>query len=225
MRLLDLFCGASGAATGYHQAGFSDIVGVDLAKQQRYPFQFVQADALEYLAEHGGEYDLIHASPPCQGYSTMRFLSPRSRKGYSLLLAPLLELLHDMGKPYVVENVMGARQDSYVLRHLGLDAHGLEGGWLCGLMFGLGFYRHRLFATNWFWLQPGHPTHHGQDVTLPIGHGSNNSFDSYHGRQTGWREAEKAMGIDWMTREELTQAIPPAYTSYLGRCFLHGKDS
>ena len=89
MRLLDLFCGAGGAAMGYHRAGFDEIIGVDIAAQPRYPFTFVQADALEYVAEHGGEFDAIHASPPCQGYSIMHNLP-------SLTLSP--GLINDSGQ-------------------------------------------------------------------------------------------------------------------------------
>ena len=158
-RLLDLFCGAGGAAVGYHRAGFDEIVGVDLAPQPRYPFEFVQADAMEYLAEHFGEFDAVHASPPCQGYSIMHNLPWLRGREYPLLLLPLLEMLDAIDKPYVVENVMGARHGAKGLKKRGLEAHGLQAGWLCGAMFGLPFYRHRLFAANWLWLSAPHPTH------------------------------------------------------------------
>ena len=102
MRLLDLFCGAGGAAMGYHRAGFYEIVGVDIAPQPRYPFEFARADALEYLAEHGHEFDAIHASPPCQGYSIMHNLPWLRGRDYPLLLLPTLEMLEGLGKPYVV---------------------------------------------------------------------------------------------------------------------------
>ncbi len=159
IRLLDLYCGAGGAAMGYHRAGFDEIVGVDIAPQPGYPFRFIQADALEYVAEHGHEFDAIHASPPCQAYSIMRNLPWLRGREYPLLLLPTIEMLEALGKPYIVENVMGAQHGSKTLRKRGLEAHGLKAGWLCGTMFGLPFYRHRLFATNWLWLAPGHPKH------------------------------------------------------------------
>ena len=159
MRLLDLFCGAGGAAMGYHRAGFDEIVGVDKAPQPRYPFDFVQWDALEYLANHGHEFDAIHASPPCQGYTIMHNLPWLRGRDYPLLLLPVIEMLEELGKPYVVENVMGARHGSKTLKKRGLEAHGLKAGWLCGTMFGLPFYRHRLFAANWLWLAAGHQKH------------------------------------------------------------------
>ena len=146
---------------GYHRAGFDEIVGVDIAPQPRYPFEFVQADALEFLADHGHEFDAIHASPPCQGYSIMHNLPWLRGRDYPLLMLPTIEMLEGLGKPYVVENVMGARHGSKTLKKRGLEAHGLKAGWLCGTMFGLPFYRHRLFATNWLWLAPGHPKHVG----------------------------------------------------------------
>jgi len=229
-RLLDLFCGAGGAAMGYHRAGFDEIVGVDLNPQPRYPFEFVQADALEYVAKHGHEYDAIHASPPCQGYSIMRNLPWLKDKEYPLLIDPARELLKQTGKSWVIENVMGAH---------------LPAGWLCGTMFGLPFYRHRVFETNWFWMQPGHPKHRvvigSQSVGKPrrgetfiFGHDNpvNSGWREYHdgvksngaqksgvgvGHAAGWRIAAEAMSIDWMKREELTQAIPPAYTEYIGK--------
>lgn len=105
-RLLDLFCGAGGAGMGYHRAGF-DVVGVDINPQPDYPFTFHQADALEFLAEHGHEYDAIHASPPCQDHSTLR--SRTVDHGTAHLLADALDALDALGSPYVVENVMGAK--------------------------------------------------------------------------------------------------------------------
>ena len=254
-RLLDLFCGAGGAAMGYHQAGFDDIVGVDNRPMPRYPFTFVQADALEYLAEHGHEFDAIHASPPCQGYSIMNNLPWLKGRDYPLLILPTMEMLEGLGKPYALENVMGARYGAKGLTKRGLEAHGLKAGWLCGGMFGVPFYRHRLFATSFFWLAPGHPKHKGvirkgpPDPALPVPPGS---FDKWRasgdpmaalmgkmatlgkwqngngaqatgvgvGHAKGWRLAAKAMGIDWMNRAELSQAIPPAYTQFIGRRLL-----
>src|SRR5262252_422519 len=100
-RLLDLFCGAGGAAMGYSRAGF-DVTGVDHRPMPRYPFVFVQADALEYVAEHGREYDVIHASPPCRAYSRMRRITKRE---YPELIAPTRATLDAVGRPFVIENV------------------------------------------------------------------------------------------------------------------------
>ena len=234
---------------GYHRAGFDEIVGVDHVSMPRYPSEFVQVDALEYLAEHGHEYDAIHASPPCQGYSIMHNLPWLRGREYPLLILPTIEMLEGLGKPYVVENVMGARHGSKTLKKRGLESHWLKAGWLCGGMFGLPFYRHRLFATNWLWLAPGHPKHVGVIRPGPL-FGSNGGWlakmvyglpsESWPGRRDsadritivkgngaqgngvgighakGWRLAAEAMGIDWMKRDELTQAIPPAYTEFIG---------
>jgi len=251
-RLLDLFCGAGGAAMGYHRAGFDEIVGVDIAPQKNYPFEFIQADALDYLAEHGTEFDVVHASPPCQGYSIMHNLPWLKGREYPLLILPVMELLERLQKPYAVENVMGARHGAKGLKKRGLEEHGLQAGWLCGTMFGLPFYRHRLFATNWFWMQPGHPKHtmnlhprserwmYGGEVKgLPGGSAGIDTrprpdldvwddFKSRHnvqgeflnGNAKGWKSAAGAMDIDWMTKKELTQAIPPAYTEYIGKGLL-----
>ena len=254
-KLLDLFAGGGGAAWGYHLAGFQDITGVDIKPQPRYPFRFVQADALEYLAEHGHEYDAIHASPPCQGYSIMNNLPWLKGREYPLLILPVLEMLESLGKPYVLENVMGARHGAKGLSKRGLEAHGLQAGWLCGTMFGLPFYRHRLFAANWLWLAPGHAKHtvydpakmtvHRAIKEMPLvvpGHDNpvNTAWRQYHdgalaawqqgngaqavgvgiGHAAGWRLAAEAMGIDWMNRAELTQAIPPAFTFHIGEQML-----
>ena len=247
MRLLDLYCGAGGVARGYQLAGFH-VTGVDHKPQARYIGEdFVQADALEFLAQHGHEFDAIHASPPCQGYSIMHNLPWLRGREYPLLILPTIEMLEGLGKPYVVENVMGARHGSKTLKKRSLEAHGLKAGWLCGAMFGLPFYRHRLFATNWMWLALGHPKHKAviQSGRMPgdrsnqVGYRESAGRDSGGltqphngltawqekspvgiGHAKGWRLAAEAMGIDWMKREELTQAIPPAYTEFIGRRLL-----
>lgn len=268
MRLLDLYCGAGGAAKGYQQAGFH-VTGVDIVDQPRYcGDHFIQTDALQYLAEHGAEYDAIHASPPCQAYSVMNNLPWLKGRDYPKLILPTMEMLEALDKPYVLENVMGARHGTKGLKKRGLEDHGLKAGWLCGTMFGLPFYRHRLFATNWLWLAPGHPNHilnlhprgerfvYGGTVKgLPSGaagldvkprqihfsdaedrrgkrswpgrrgedghgltHWQNGAQDKGVGvgHTKGWHLAAEAMGIDWMKRAELTQAIPPAYTFFMG---------
>jgi DNA (cytosine-5)-methyltransferase 1 len=138
--LLDLFCGAGGAGMGYSRAGF-EVVGVDNVFQKRYPFEFHQADAFEYLAEHGREFDVIHASPPCQGYSRLRHLPWLKGKIWPLLIEPCRKIFEQSGKIWVIENVADAP---------------LSGITLCGLMFGLPLYRHRKFETNFFMLQPPH---------------------------------------------------------------------
>ena len=195
MRLLDLFCGEGGAAMGYHLAGFTEIVGVDIRPMPKYPFKFIQADALDYLANHGAEFDAIHASPPCQAYSIMRNLSWHRDKEYPLLIEPTRELLLAARKPYVMENVMGAH---------------LQAGYLCGMMFGLGFYNHRAFESSFFWMQPGHPKH---DIVFTSG----NHFGSNGGRRN---LVSRRFGCEWMSREGRSNAIPPAYTEFIGRHLL-----
>ena len=191
---------------GNHRAGFDEIIGVDIAPQPRYPFTFVQADALEYLAERGGDFDAIHASPPCQGYSIMHNLPWLRGRDYPLLILPTIEMLEAFGKPYVVENVMGARHGSKTLKKRGLEAHGLKAGWLCGAMFGLPFYRHRLFASNWFWLAPGHPKHQSrreQVVVIPTKSGN---FDPY------WREKHpNPVNSEWRRYHDGALNIRPGY--------------
>ena len=141
-RLLDLYSGAGGSATGYHRAGF-DVVGVDIVHQPRYPFPFIRADALSYLVQHGREFDAIHASPPCEVHSTLRALSPE--KFYPDLIPATRAVMELCGKPWVIENVPGA-----TLHH---------GVMLCGIMFGLRTYRHRWFETPFLIMQPHHPRH------------------------------------------------------------------
>lgn len=207
MRLLDLYSGAGGAAYGYMLAGF-DVTGVDIAPQPRYRGdRFVQADALEYVAAHGHEFDCIHASPPCQAYST--FTPHRYRNNHPDLIEPTRKVLLATGKPFVIENVNGARH----LLHNPMV--------LCGSMFGLSFWRHRRFEIHpWrLWLLP--PCQHNFKPVMITDHGGPNAG--------GWGKPRKqtpiaikraAAEIDWMSESELSQAIPPAYTHWIGRHLL-----
>jgi DNA (cytosine-5)-methyltransferase 1 len=212
-RLLDLFCCAGGAAMGYHQAGFN-VVGVDIKWQPRYPFSFVQGDAVAILRrqiETGliRQFAAIHASPPCQGYSWAARRWTEVERAY--LIEPVRELLQASGLPYVMENVPGAPLDNPFR--------------LCGEMFGLNVIRHRHFETNFPVLIPPHTPHRrpiqrlakdGSGRTVQrsayctvAGHGGES--DSF--RLEDW---QAAMGMDWTTKEELTEAIPPAYTKLIG---------
>jgi len=212
---------------GYYRAGFTEIVGIDIKPQPRYPFKFIQADALCPPLDLS-RFDFIHASPPCQGYSIMRNLPWLRHKEYPLLIEPTRELLNATGKPWVIENVMGAR---------------LDANWLCGGMFGLPFYRHRYFESNWLWLAPTHPAHTaviqrgrnlkgranaiahskvGKNVAAAgaIPRNGAQKMGANVGHAAGVGLARAAMQIDWMRRDELNQAIPPAYTEWIGRRLL-----
>lgn len=208
-RLLDLFCCAGGAGMGYYRAGF-EVVGVDIEPQPRYPFAFVQADAIEYATEHGREFDAIHASPPCQAHSTLTKGNRLRGVGadHADLIPATRGALEAAGRPYVIENVTSApvRPDMT----------------LCGLMFGLRVFRHRLFELGgWSALAPTHPTHAGHRVA-GWRHGIRYEGDMVavygdgggKGSVIDW---QTAMGIDWTDdRSELTEAIPPAYTQHIG---------
>ena len=217
-KLLDLFCGAGGAAMGYYRAGF-DVVGVDIKPQPRYPFEFHLADALEYCAAHGHEFDAIHASPPCQFASELRAL--HNGREYHNFIPDTRAALLGTGRPWVVENVEGAK------RHL------IEPIMLCGTMFNLGtdgaeLWRHRLFELSGFFVFTPDCKHktdrvigvyggHGRDrrVITVVGHtGGRSTRQATNGFDRNQRN--EAMGIDWMTQAELSQAIPPAYTEYIG---------
>lgn len=206
MKLLDLFCCAGGAGEGYRRAGF-DVTGVDLRPQPHNPHRFIRGDALEYLEAHGHEYDAIHASPPCQAHCDLKHMW--NAKKHTDLIAPTRELLKRTGKPYVIENVEGAPLTNPVI--------------LCGTMFGLGtddaeLRRHRLFEVNWpLFLRP--QCEHGRKprvIGVYGGHGRDRRriANTQDFPTTARREA---MGIDWMTGAELSQAIPPAYTEWIGR--------
>lgn len=209
--ILDAYCGAGGASMGYHRAGF-EVIGVDIRRQPNYPFHFVQADAIEFLSElisigpAAMQYVAIHASPPCQFASKAKVIWDNIHPD---LLFPTRELLKTSGLPYVIENVKGAPlRDPVVLE---------------GQMFGLNTHRPRLFETNWPLSVPtlrlapgpmakmGRPIRPGESVQV-IGHFS----DVNAGRE--------AMGIDWMSRDELSEAIPPAYTEFIGQQLLEHLD-
>lgn len=218
--LLDLFCGAGGAAMGYYQAGFA-VVGVDIEPQPHYPFEFHQADALSFPLDG---FDAIHASPPCQAHSVLR--RANIGKEYVSLIEPTREKLQASGRSWVIENVPGAPlRDPLVL---------------CGSMFGLGalsgnginilrqqrqLRRHRLFESSHPLVQP-ECAHQGEAIGVygggPVGRYTfeNGAKKDRYGRRGGYQgtveERRQAMGIDWMPTGRLNQAIPPAYTKYIG---------
>jgi DNA (cytosine-5)-methyltransferase 1 len=219
MRLLDLFCGAGGAAVGYARAGFEEIVGVDIKPQPRYPFAFVLGDALEYVKAHGHEFDAWHFSPPCQRFTQMsakwRGRGTRADEHPDWLTPTLDYVRGRVGPPWVVENVPGARR----LMRPTLILH--------GGMFGLGVHRPRLFEMSTLALTAKAP-----QAVCPIGvYGTKpDGCTTYRYRNNGnykgksliraaksIEEASLAMGIDWMTWEEIREAIPPAYTEFIGR--------
>jgi len=229
-RLLDLFCGAGGASAGFHFAGF-DVVGVDIAPQPNYPFEFVQADALDVLEQvvdgcsdgpvvmELGFFDAVHASPPCQFHTDMQAIAG-NQGAHQELIDPIRELLEQTGLPYVIENVEGAKpymQDPFRL---------------CGSSFGLGVHktdnwemewrelrRHRLFETNWpIGLVPT-CGHMGRSVGIYGDHlrWGRRSTDGEVSGPEALELGRVAMGINWMTWPELVEAIPPSYTEWIGR--------
>lgn len=207
-RLLDLFCCAGGAARGYADAGF-EVVGVDIDPQPNYPFEFYQNDALKWM-EQGGHvsFDAIHASPPCQGYSAMSSCRPGLSDEYPKLIEPVRSRLQATGLPYVIENVPGSPLVDPIT--------------LCGQMFGLDLYRHRLFESNVGLVEPHHPPH-----TKPAsraGHWEPGTVMSVAGHVSPIAKAREAMGIGWTTRDELAESIPPAYTKFLGLQLLRHLD-
>lgn len=208
-RLLDLYSGAGGAGHGYHLAGF-DVTGVDIDPQPDYPHHFIQADAVAYLAALGHQYDAIHASPPCQTHSALtkgnrgRGWTDTHRDHVPVTRA----LLTHVGKPYVIENVQG----STVRRDLTL----------CGEMFNLDVIRHRYFELGgWTTTPPVHVPHRGRVAGWRHGVHHDGPYLAVYGDGGGkgslvqW---QAAMGIGWMTtRHDLAEAIPPAYTEYIGQ--------
>jgi DNA (cytosine-5)-methyltransferase 1 len=213
--LLDLFCGAGGATKGYQDAGFR-VTGVDIKPQARYCGEtFIQADALEYVAAHGQEYDLIHASPPCQAYTVANNI--HGRTDHPRLIAPLREMLLQLQVPYVLENVVRAPLRFPIQ--------------ICGLALGIRVKRHRLFESSrlLFGTDCGDHTADYAIVFGGVAKGRGHTIGKTAKGGSRIRrpsishaDAQKAMGIDWMSREELSQAIPPAYTKWIGLQLLRG---
>jgi DNA (cytosine-5)-methyltransferase 1 len=205
-RLLDLFCGAGGCSVGYHRAGF-DVWGVDREHHKTYPYRLTVADALDVLADRAflDLFDVVHASPPCQAHTRAQHL--RNAQGKTLkehgadLLEPVRDALLSWGGRYVIENVPGAPLRDPLM--------------LCGSAFGLKVRRHRLFESN----EPlmGLPCDHDRQGR-PVGvYGSLNDDIPKGGRTARTlAEAGDAMGVDWMRWDDLKEAVPPAYTAFIG---------
>jgi DNA (cytosine-5)-methyltransferase 1 len=218
--LLDTFCGAGGCSVGYARAGF-DVVGVDIVHQPHHPahalfsggsYEFHQGDALSFLAEHGHQFDVIHASPPCQGYMNLGAVNKSLGRSYEhvQLIAETRRLLLEVGRPYVIENVEDARADLWQPIRI------------CGTGLDRPLRRHRLFESN----VPlsGVPCAHDRYTEAKYWTGWTKGQGRYsstvvqvYGNGGGREQWGPAMGIDWMTPDEMCEAIPPAYTEHIGR--------
>jgi DNA (cytosine-5)-methyltransferase 1 len=206
--LLDLFCGAGGAAMGYYRAGF-DVVGVDINPQPNYPFEFILGDALEYLNAGIGKYASIHASPPCQAYTRKNTNWGRKRNHWtehSDLLETTRKALNEMQLPYVIENVPGAPINAQLL--------------LCGTMFGLRIIKHRLFEANW-----PIPT------LSPMGCNHTDVYNPWSGQGRSAEKHRLAQDTPWIPQSggasrklgktgDVFNALPPAYTEFIGKHLL-----
>jgi hypothetical protein len=192
MRVLDLFCGVGGASAGYASAGH-DVTGIDICRQPNYPYRFIRGDAIEYVLAHGHEYDVIHSSPPCQAHTPLTAGRP-NRDRYPDLIPATRGALNSLRVPWIMENVPGAimRRDLV----------------LCGAYFSLPIIRHRYFELGFMSaIQPPHVAH-GDEVIAVYGSGG-----GYKGSLDDWR---RGLGLQHgVTRKELANAIPPAYTRYI----------
>ena len=235
MKFADLYCGEGGAAEGLHQA-FPDaeIHGFDIEPMPRYPFIFHQANVFDI--DWNG-YDFIWASPPCQGYSVMRHLAWNQGKDYPLLIESTRDRLLGTGQyahqgsvrcPWIIENVEGARR----------NMPNRSGKYLCGLMFGKRFYRHRLFESNFLWLSPPHPKHtmrirpghalagRARDILFsePRANTANGTrsleakgWSAGLGHQPNASLARAEMGVEWMSSKGMSQAVPVCYARHLAQ--------
>jgi DNA (cytosine-5)-methyltransferase 1 len=204
LKLLDLYCCGGGASHGYKLAGF-DVTGVDIVDQPRHRGRFIKADAIEFVLEHHHEFDVIHASPPCQAYSMASMQFRSAGKEYADLIEPTRDALRSISKPYVIENVPGSPL---------IDP--IE---LCGSMFGMRTYRHRLFESNMTITAPPHPPHDAPNAKMgrPPKDGE---FIQYVGHFPGVGLVQEMTGLHWLGQKELAQSIPPQYTNYIGRQLL-----
>lgn len=213
-KCLDLFCCAGGAGMGYNLAGF-DVVGVDIEPQPEYPFTFIQGDALQYVKEHGHEFDFIHASPPCQHFTKYNNCRKDLKERYEDLIEPTRRALIESGKPYVIENVVGAPLQNPIT--------------LCGSMFGLDVRRHRLFESNFEIPQLKCDHKVWEPNRFPGGRSRERGHARVLCRGTveigRWnipiKTQQDAMGIQWITElRKLSESIPPAFTRYIGEQWL-----
>jgi DNA (cytosine-5)-methyltransferase 1 len=223
IRLLDLCCGAGGCSVGYKQAADElgleiEITGIDIADQPNYPFYFERADAVEFLKTNNRYYTHVHASPPCQAFTTSsNEKRDNGQSGSGVILSSIKEEMYKLKLPGVIENVVGAP----LVRDCDLE----------GRMFGLKVIRRRIFETiNWFMMKPGKQRFRGRekdgDMVQVAGHGGIVNRFGVRYKVEGnsiLKIRSNAMGIDWMTNKEITQAIPPAYTKYIGLEFLKRK--
>lgn len=210
-RLLDAYCGAGGATRGYQLAGFW-VTGVDLEPQPNYcGDEFVQADAVQFIRDHGHNYDVVHASPPCQGYLNLTKQNRAMGRTveYAALIAETRAALIETGRPWVIENVADARREL------------VDPVRICGTGLGLPLRRHRLFESN----VPiaGVPCEHGRFTEKrywtgwrPNGQTVLSTVVQVYGNAGGKHEWPAAMGIDWATYDEIAEAIPPAYAQHIG---------
>ncbi|MDL5201203.1 SAM-dependent methyltransferase [Streptomyces sp. ALI-76-A] len=204
-KLLDLYCKQGGAAKGYTDAGF-DVTGVDKDPQPRYPYRFVQADAIAFVLEYGAEFGFIHASPPCQFDSDCKRIRGNDHPD---LIDPTRDALETTGRPWVMENVGGA------VRKLNAPVM------LCGQMFALANYRHRFFEAGGGFIldQPDHPPHLVPQAKMgrpvPPGH-----YGQFVGNFSGVQAARDLLGVPWMNRDGIRECIPPAYARHIGRAAL-----
>lgn len=213
-RLLDLFSCAGGAGMGYHRAGF-EVVGVDINQQSNYPFEFHQGDALEFLGAHGHEFDVIHASPPCQGYLNLGAVNRALGRSYEHPdnIGVMRFALEALGKPYVIENVQDARTQL------------VDPVRICGTGLNMPIRRHRLFESNLPLV--GIACEHDRFTEKkywtgwrPKGEKRLSTVVQIYGNAGGREHWPAALGVDWMTADEMTECVPPAYCEHIGRQLL-----
>ncbi|MCK9568429.1 DNA cytosine methyltransferase [Candidatus Pacearchaeota archaeon] len=212
MRALDLFCCAGGASRGLELAGFDDIVGVDIVDQPRYPYEFINCDVMK-LEESFDEdflwdFDYIWASPPCQAFTIATMQWKNKGRSYPDLIEYTRNMLKSTGKLYTIENVPQAPLINPVM--------------LCGTMFGMRMYRHRIFESNFSVRQPDHGKHLTKNAKLgrPI---DGDQFIQMVGHFSGVQRARDMTGCQWMNRYELAQCVPPAYSRYIATEMMRGK--
>lgn len=213
IRALDLYCGAGGATKGLQRAGFH-VTGVDNRAQKRYCGDaFIQASVLGMCCEDLHDFDFVWASPPCQDSSPAARAAKKKGKVYPQLIPQTRRLLSQSGRPFVIENVPGAPLRGNVVR-------------LCGTSFDLKVFRHRIFECSFPLLVPP-CSHAGKRIGrgyFSVAGGSGR-WSSWNGIEYGFSKGtiadwRGAMGIDWMTRAEIVEAIPPAYSEFIARAWL-----